>query len=971
VLCHFSCLSRLRAVWLLATLLLLLGPLTVWAGGPKYVAGVSFFNPAAKGQPVHWAGGKLNYYVDQGPLSGSVSHSQATAMVDAAAAIWSAVPTAGVTLTDKGQLNEDVSGWNIAATAGAIYQPSDVTPAALSYPLAIIYDADGSVIDAVFGPGTSDPTSCQNSGVLVWMDNINPDATIAHGMVVLNGLCASNDNLLAMMSYELERAFGRILGLDYSQVNPGALQAGVAGGTQGWPVMQPDSGVCGPAGGVCIPNPASLRFDDIAALNRLYPITAANLAAFPGKKITAANTVSIQGTITFKNGMGMQGVNVVARPEDAKGNPLYQYTVTFVSGSYFNGNHGNPVNGFEDENGNLLTRWGSDDSSLQGFFDLSCMPLPPGQTSANYLVTFEPVDPMYMFTSSVGPYLLGSPSPSGTLSPISVPSMTAGKSQVLAVDVDDSASGGYQSAIGSETAPRMLPASGMWAGRLSQVGQNDWLTFPVRGGRTFTVVTSATDEAGVPTNTKAMPALGVWNAFEPAGAPAAGGAPALNGWAKGETWLRVTASDDDVIRVGIADQRGDGRPDYAYSGWVLYADTISPQRLPAAGGPFVIHGMGFHMADTVLVGGRPALVTSISPNQITAIAPAAGPGVTGLVDVEVDDQPIYYAAAIVSGGISYDSGGGDALTLITSPTGTVPIGVPTPFSVTALGPDLTPAGGVSVIYTVLSGNATLACGQPRCTVTSTGDGHATMDVTATDAFWSNVTASLTNGSSLRTEFMGGTPPTLSALSTTLSVAAGASVNWTAQALVLNKGLPMGGQAVAWQATGSGITPQGNTAAITNGSGIAAKAMIVGPLTAGQPASSQACLNGTSQCVTFSAFGARPEYAILQAVSGVAQSVTLKGTADQIAMRLLDMNGNPMAGGTVNLYQAVYAWAPPCAPHGRCAQTELLATQVATATSALDGIVTFVPASIPGVATRMLGLATSGNTASVNISIEQH
>jgi hypothetical protein len=936
------------------------------------VAGVSFFNPGVKGQPVHWAGGKINYYVDQGSLNGSVSHSQATAMVDAAAAIWSAVPTAGVTLTDKGQLNEDVSGWNITVNADAITQPSDVTPAATNYPLGIIFDMDGSVIDAVFGPGSSDPTGCEDNGVLVWMDNINPDATIGHGMMVLNGLCATNANLLAMMNYELERAFGRLLGLDYSQVNPGALQSGLAGGVQGWPVMQPDSGVCGPSGGVCIPNPGTLRFDDIAALNRIYPITATNLAAFPGKKITATSTVSIQGTITFKSGLGMQGVNVVARPQDASGNPLYQYTVTFVSGSYFNGNHGNPVTGFADDNGNLLTRWGSDSSGLQGFFDLSDMPLPPGQTTANYTVTFEPVDPMDMLTSSVGPYLLGSPSPSGTFAPVAVPAMSAGKVQTLTVQVDDSASGGYQSAIGSETSPHLLPVSGMWAGRLSQVGQNDWFTFPVRSGRTFTVVTIATDEGGVPTNTKAIPALGVWDAFDPAGTSPAGAGAGLNGWAKGESWLRVSTSADDVVRMGIADQRGDGRPDYAYSGWVLYADTISPLRLPAAGGPFVIHGMGFRMADTVLVGGRPAVVTSISPNQITAIAPAAAPNVTGSVDVEVDDQPIYYAAAIISGGISYDSGGGDALTLITAPASTVPIGVPTPFSVTALGSDLTPAGGVTVTYTLLSGNATLACGQPSCSVTSTGDGHATLNVTATDTLWSSVTASLTNGSSLRTEFMGGTPPVLSALSPTLSVAAGASVNWTAQALVLNRGIPMGGQAVAWQSSGSGgITPQGNTAAITNGSGIAAKALTVGPLTGGQQASSTACLNGTSQCVAFSVIGARPEFAMLQAVSGVAQSVTLQGTAEQIALRLLDMNGNPMAGGTVSLYQAVYAWAPPCAPPGRCAQSELLATQVATATSGLDGMVTFAPASIPGVATRMLGLATSGNTASVGINIEQY
>jgi hypothetical protein len=80
----------------------------------------------------------------------------------------------------------------------------------------------------------------------------------------------------------------------------------------------------------------------------------------------------------------------------------------------------------------------------------------------------------------------------------------------------------------------MLSASGMWAGRLGQVGQSDWFTFPARGGRTFTVVTVAVDETGAPTNSKAMPALGVWDAFEPEGASPAGYGAGLNGWAKGE-----------------------------------------------------------------------------------------------------------------------------------------------------------------------------------------------------------------------------------------------------------------------------------------------------------------------------------------------------------------------------------------------------------------------------------------------------
>ena len=126
--------------------------------------------------------------------------------------------------------------------------------------------------------------------------------------------------------------------------------------------------------------------------------------------------------------------------------------------------------------------------------------------------------------------------------------------------------------------------------------------------------------------------------------------------------------------------------------------------------------------------------------------------------------PSYYAIAIVSGGISYDSGTGDALTLVTAPANTVPIGVPLPFTVTALGTDPSAPPAESPLPTRLSsGNATLACGKTSCPVTATGDGTATMNVTAVDGTASVVTASLTNGSSLQAHFSGGTPPVLTAL----------------------------------------------------------------------------------------------------------------------------------------------------------------------------------------------------------------
>jgi hypothetical protein len=978
--------ARPRAAIVLCSFLelaLLLPSPTACAGGPRYVAGTTYFNSGVLGQPIHWAGGQVNYYVDQGPLSSTVTNQQAVAMVDAAAALWSAVPTAGVTLTDKGPLNEDVSGANIVASGtnfavtneqtdqlNQIAQPADVTPSATQYPVGVIFDYDGSVINALFGPGASDPTSCQYNGVWFWIDNINPDATIAHAILLLNGLCATNANMLAMMSFELERAFGHILNLDYAQVNPGALQNEEPGGTQGWPVMQPISGVCGSTGGLCIPLPSALHADDIAALNRIYPITAQNLSSFPGKQLTAASTVSIQGAVTFQTGVGMQGVNVVARPLDSNGNPLYQYTVTSVSGASFNGNHGNPITGWTDSNGNPLTWWGSNDSTVQGAFDLSGIPLPPRVTTANYQVSFETIDPLYILTNSVGPYLDGQVAPSGTLATISVPGMSAGSTQTLTVNVADSGQGGSEDAIGTQAAPRNLPVSGFWCGRLSQVGQSDWFSFPVRGNRTFTVVTQALNETGAPTETKAMPAIGVWDAFDPVGATAIGAAPGLNGNAAGETWLRVSASGDDVVRIGIADQRGDGRPDYPYNGWVLYADTVQPSHLPVSGGPIVIQGMGFRLADTVQVGGQPAVVTSVSPNEITAIAPAAAGGVTGSVDVEVDDQPAFYAAAIVSGGVSYDSGTGDALTLLTAPMNTVPIGVPIPFTVTALSPTLTPAGGVKVIYTVTSGTATLACGLPTCSVTATGDGRATLNVTAVDGTWSIVTVSLINGSSLQAQFAGGTPPVLASLTPQLSLAAGATITWTVQALVLSNGLPAAGQTVAWQSA-SGIAIQGNGSVLTNSRGIATQALTAGPLTEGQTATINACLNGASQCITFTVFGARPELATLEAVSGTTQGLTLQSTPSQIALRLLDTDGNPMAGGSVALYQALYAWAPPCAAHSVCPPSTLLATQSATATSALDGTVAFTPATLPSVATNLIGLASSGSTSSLNISIEQY
>ena len=87
-----------------------------------------------------------------------------------------------------------------------------------------------------------------------------------------------------------------------------------------------------------------------------------------------------------------------------------------------------------------------------------------------------------MQADSVGPYIDGSPEPSGTLAAICVPGMAAGSAQTLTVNVANSAVGGYRGRNWRGDSAADDAGERDVGGRLSQVGQTDWFSFPVRGG---------------------------------------------------------------------------------------------------------------------------------------------------------------------------------------------------------------------------------------------------------------------------------------------------------------------------------------------------------------------------------------------------------------------------------------------------------------------------------------------------------
>ena len=109
------------------------------------------------------------------------------------------------------------------------------------------------------------------------------------------------------------------------------------------------------------------------------------------------------------------------------------------------------------------------------------------------------------------------------------------------------------------------------------------------------------------------------------------------------------------LRIAIADQRGDGRPDFAYQGRVLYADSVSPANVAATGGVVTITGMGFRAGNVVTVNGVAATVTNWTATSIVATVPSAralGFNTAATADVAVTDLSTG-GTTVMSGALNY------------------------------------------------------------------------------------------------------------------------------------------------------------------------------------------------------------------------------------------------------------------------------------------------------------------------------
>src|SRR5579859_824408 len=723
------------------------------AGGPKCVAGTSYFDSTMVGQALVWPQGQILYYTDQGDLSAALPNASANALVSAAFSQWTSVPTAALGAASGGQLAEDVNGSNVVVNAdGTISIPSDIQPAATGTPLGVVYDADGSVTNALMGSGAGDASQCFSNAVFGGNDNYGTSAIYQHGLLVINGQCAQLSTQLPDVLFRLQRVIGGVLGVGWSQVNVNVLTGSpqpTADDYAGFPLMHPiDPTNCVPIT-LCYTNPDQLAMDDVAAISRLYPVTAQNQASFTGKQIFAAATARIHGSVWFTDTAGnktqpMQGVNVVARWIDpAKGQASRRYAASSVSGFLFSGNEGNPITGTEDELGDSYSEWGSNDPGVEGFFDLAGLQLPNGG-SAQYQLSVEPVDGTWSL--GVGPYNPYPVAPSGTFQPVVV-TVKAGQDVQQDILMVKSAQPVPQWAS-TETwaAPATIPAAGEWMGSLSPYDDVAYFQMQAQANRTLSVAVTALDDAGKASISKAQPVIGLWAASDPEGTVPPSFTPSpFNVVGLGMTRLDSAIATSTNFIVGISDVRGDGRPDYHYRARVLYADSISPARVGVGGGTITVAGTGFAPGLTATIGNSAAPPLALSAGQMVLAVP---PFADGTQTITISD-PGSGASSSMSSVLTFGAADSDNLVLLSGLNPATAVGTPaaSPVSVQALAADaITPVSGATVAWSATNGVQLSACnGTSSCSVTTDQNGGASTWLTPNAVGNAIITATLAPG----------------------------------------------------------------------------------------------------------------------------------------------------------------------------------------------------------------------------------
>jgi hypothetical protein len=390
----------------------------------------------------------------------------------------------------------------------------------------------------------------------------------------------------------------------------------------------------------------------------------------------------------------------------------------------------------------------------------------------------------------------------------------------------------------------------------------------------------------------------MWALADPGTSPAPANTPsAFNTTVFGETRLDAQILQSTAFRLGIADYRGDGRPDYRYNARVFYGDSIRPARSSVAGRtPLTIRGLGLQANTTVQMGTRATPVVASSATQLLVNANTVP---DGIYDVLLHDTG--------SGGISTMS---RVLTVGAGPTDTIkitsgtipatPAGGQTtsPFAVLVTAADgITPVGGASVQFSSSPAVGFSACsGAANCTVLTDQSGTAStyMNVLSSGTMTLSAKlapASYSNPQQVQRTLLGTSSQLdLALITPSVWIAQGATAILPITARLLSNGIAVTGTTLNYQIT-AGMDSLSAASAQTDSNGNASVNLQVSSLISLVRVS--VCVApGNSPCQILAANMVQTSSLQLQPVSGTLQIAAPGQSFQPVAIRVTDSSTPP-------------------------------------------------------------------------------
>ena len=505
------------------------------------------------------------------------------------------------------------------------------------------------------------------------------------------------------------------------------------------------------------------------------------------------------------------------------------------------------------------------------------------------------------------------------------------------------------------SAPAPVPSPGDWVGSLSGYGDVGYFLIAAQANRTLSVAVTALDETSAPSESKAEPVVGIWTLGDPQGtAPPAFTAAPFNSATFGMSRLDAQVLISNSFIIGIADLRGDGRPDYHYHAHVLYGDSAIPPRLPVNGGAIALQGTGFAPGLAVTVGSLSVPLLATNASQMLVAVPAQS---DGLQTITVSD-PVSGAFSIMTNVLTFGAASTDHLVLVVGSNPPTPVGTQAtnPVTVRVLASDgVTPVDGATVGWTTTNGATLSICGgASSCSQISDESGIASTWVTPTATGNAVITATLAPGVYSPAQSVAATMTATSSSSdigvTTpyLWIAQGASVSVPLTARVVSLGTPRSGVTVNFMvAQGSGTLSAAS--AVTNSQGYASVTLTLTNFSTSVQLN--ACVApGNNPCQNIYGNAVAAALLNLQAVAGAGQVVT--GTPFQpLMVRVTDSSTPPDAvfGASVLFQSAVLRPAggdltlvPGDPIVTQTGTPVILSASQSTITSDVNGLASFVP-----------------------------